>query len=285
MRYRKQPTLRAAAVLGALVGWAAMTRPEQLLLGLIVMVPLVVQTSTGTRDRVLRLGAAAGTCLVLVLPWVVFNANRFERPVYLSANLDYTISTANCQETWYGSRIGFWSSECPRRDLEAVGLTIESGDQSQRGIVLRDAGLAYLRSNLGRLPVVVTARVLRMVNLWDPLEQIRLDNEIEGREYWTAAAAVVGFFVTAGFAMAGAIQLRRRHRLRIELVGPGVIVLISAALFMGNTRYRSPAEGVLCVLAAVGLDVVLERRRQARVMGTASRPVAGDLQSVADRDA
>ncbi|MEY2433509.1 MAG: hypothetical protein QOC92_3234 [Acidimicrobiaceae bacterium] len=283
LRYRSRPTPRAAAGLGALVGWAGMTRSEQFLLGLLVVVPVIARTAVEARERALQMAAALVACLVLVLPWVIFNATRFDGSVFLTTNFEYTIAATNCQDTWYGTRIGFWSADCSVQALASAGMTLQDGDQTQRAVVFRRAGFAYVRDHLGRLPVVMTARVLRMLNVWDPPEQIRLDHDIEGREYWMSAASVIGFFVLAPFALAGAIRLRRAHRLRAELIGPPLVVLISAVFFMGNSRYRSPAEGLLCVFAAIAVQVVLARNGRARVTRTAAPQAEQDRPSLADR--
>lgn len=261
LRYRSGPTLAGAFGLGLLVGWAAMTRSEQLLLGVLVVVPLILATSGVSRERLLRLLAAGAGCIALGLPWLAFNASRFDGGVLLSTNLDYTIAATNCHDTWYGDRIGSWSGACAERALRERGLSFQGADQSERGAAFREAGLDYLGDHLTRLPVVVTARALRMLSLWDPPRQVRLDEEVEGREYWMAAASVGGFYLLSALAVTGAVSLARQRRLRSELIGPPCVVMIAAVLFMGNTRYRSPAEGVWCVLAAVGVVFVADRLR------------------------
>ena len=260
LRYRHHPTVRAAAGLGALVGWAGMTRPEQFLLGVVVVVPVVLRAHRDRRERLARVAVAGAVCVAIALPWLVFNLVRFEHPVLLSSNFDYTLATTNCNDTWYGERIGFWSADCNERALASVGMDFTTGDQSERGIAFRHAGLEYLGDHLGRVPVVIAARALRSFNLWDPVTQARLDDEVEGRERPLAVAAIVSFYAVTGLAVLGWLQLRRRRHSLVELVGPIAVVFAMALLFMANARYRAPAEGLACVLAAVGVDGILAGR-------------------------
>ncbi len=45
---------------------------------------------------------------------------------------------------------------------------------------------------------------------------------------------------------------------------PAIVVTVFAALTYGNTRFRSPAEPVLAILAAVGaVSIIRARRRSA----------------------
>ncbi len=263
LRYKHHPTVRAAAGLGALVAWAGLTRPEQFLLGLVVVVPVVLRATTNRRDGIVRVAAAGAMCIAIALPWLALNLVRFHHPVLLSSNFDYTLATTNCPDTWYGSRIGFWSADCNVRALDAAGMTFADGDQSDRGAVWRRAGLRYLGDHPGRLPVVMAARVVRSFNLWNPPGQARLDSEVEGREYGLAVVAIGSFYVVTALAIIGTIHLRRRRHSLVELGGPIVTVLLMAVLFMANARYRAPAEGVVCVLAAVAVVAIREARRRA----------------------
>jgi 4-amino-4-deoxy-L-arabinose transferase-like glycosyltransferase len=268
LRYRHHPTVRAAAGLGAILGWAGMTRPEQFVLGLLVIVPVVRRACSDRRAAWVRIGTAAAACIVIALPWLVMNLVRFDHPVLLSSNLEYTLETTNCDLTWYGRKIGFWDNDCDQAVLNAHHLTFADSDQSDRGDVYRQAALDYLSHHLSRLPVVVAARVLRMANLWDPVTQADLDTQVEGREHPWAVLAIVSFYVVAGLAVVGARRLRRQHHSLVELGGPILTVLAMAAVFMGNARYRAPAEGVLCVFAAVGIEAIRVRRERRRTAPT-----------------
>jgi 4-amino-4-deoxy-L-arabinose transferase-like glycosyltransferase len=263
LRYRSHPTVVAAAGLGALVGWAGLTRPEQYLL-IVVVAVAVWRAVLGRRQRWTRMLVAGAVCAAMTLPWAAYNATRFDHPVLLSTNLDYTIATTNCHRTWYGQRIGFWDNDCNVDALKREGMTFHSGDQSERSLVWRRAGLHYLGDHVDRVPVVLSARVLRLVSLWDPITQMRLDNRVEGRELGLAAAAIVSFYLLLALAVAGIVGIRRNGGTLVELTAPMVIVALSAVLFMGNARYRVPAEGVLCVLAAVGNDFLRRQRATER---------------------
>jgi hypothetical protein len=60
------------------------------------------------------------------------------------------------------------------------------------------------------------------------------------------------------------VLLRRRGLPRLHLLAWPAIVTAVAALTMGTTRYRVPAEVALVLLAAVALEAILDLSRRSR---------------------
>src|SRR5438552_3798799 len=93
--------------------------------------PLPAPAVVAARAPLLLLAAVGGTALVLT-PWVVYNATRFEQPVLISTNLGYVVAGANCHKTFYGEQIGFWDVRCAARPV--------TGDESEQSGKLRRLG-------------------------------------------------------------------------------------------------------------------------------------------------
>jgi 4-amino-4-deoxy-L-arabinose transferase-like glycosyltransferase len=248
VRLRDAATLRAAAALGGVLGLAALTRGEALLLVPLLLVPL-----TWRRWREMAVGVAA--FVVVLAPWTIRNLATFEEPVLISGNANGIWVGANCPDTYSGELIGYWRFQCyePERPGE---------DESQFYARQRDAGLEYAADNLDRLPAVVPVRVLRLLDAWD-VEQSQFINAQEGRGTRATRWGIRMWWLLAPFAVAGALIVGRRHRW--VLLAPVAMVLAVAAVTYGTTRFRFAAEPSVCVLAAVALVALRTRITQFQV--------------------
>ena len=247
------PGTGRAIVLGTTLGLAALTRGEVLLLLPLVLVP-VLRRPQGLRAALVTILAFA----VVLTPWTIRNWVVFDRPVLVATNSGTAIAGANCDDTFYGDRLGGWSPPCIR---EHPGNEAEHHSEA-----LRD-GLRYAGDHLGRLPVVLAVRTARVWSLYDPFLVP------EGRSERAQKLAVVAFFLLIPFAVAGALVLRRRRVGLWLLLVPIVLVTATALLTYGNVRFREPAELSLVVLAAVQLDALRRRRRRPRPSaGVPARP-------------
>ena len=63
------------------------------------------------------------------------------------------------------------------------------------------------------------------------------------------------------FAIFGLVVMRRRRITLIPVLAPYAAALIAVTLLFYMNRYRASTEAVLCLLAAVGIDALLSRRR------------------------
>ena len=269
-RYWDMPTRTSVAVAGGLCGLTALCRPDILAMAPLVLVPLVVLLRDRRhRDKLLHVVIAGAACLAPLLPWFAFNLSRYERPVLMSVGFDYSLAQGTCDPTYYGPLMGYYDLTCMGDRLEGTGL--ELVDQSLGAEHLRRESLRYIGDHLRRTPLVVAARVGRVLGLYRPLQQADLEHVTERREQWLSYAAVFSYYPVALAAVAGAVMLRRRRRLSLPLLGTIACALLGTALTLGVLRYRASAEPALAVLAAVALDALVERRRRQGSTANADR--------------
>ncbi|MDQ6914512.1 MAG: glycosyltransferase family 39 protein [Actinomycetota bacterium] len=244
-RLLDRPGPAVAVALGAVLGAAALTRPECLLLLALLALPAAVRGGPGWAPR-LALTCAA-TVLVLA-PWTIRNWTAFGRPVLVSLNDSTVLRGANCDRAYHGQDAGFWHLGCltAPRDLRNEARIAEQ---------YRREGLDYALDHAGRLAVVMPVRILRTWDLWQPGRQVLF---AEGRNMWVERAGVATYYVLLGLAGFGALRLRRRRDPPLwPLLAPFAMVLVVSLMAYGYTKFRYPAEIPLIVLAAVGVEALL----------------------------
>jgi 4-amino-4-deoxy-L-arabinose transferase-like glycosyltransferase len=274
----RRPTLRNAAVLGLVGALAALTRGEGA--GLVALLALAIAWRTPGAWRVrARLVAAVGVvALVTIAPWTIRNLQTFDKPVPISANANEIWVGANCHDVYYGPLIGSWKFGC-------YGSR-PPGDESARAAVYRQRGLTYMKDHAGRLPLVVLARLGRLLDVYRPWDQGAYVNAGEGRHPRATHLGLLAYWLLVPFAICGALLLRRRREpALLVLLVPIVLVLAVAVVTYGSTRFRFAAEPGLVVLGAVAMDTLLSalpaalRARRRPASATATSDSAGISQS------
>jgi hypothetical protein len=263
IRLSRRPSYPKAVVLGLLCALAALTRAEQTLLVVLVLVPVIaLMRPVSPRRRAAYAAVGVGTALVVVAPWVGFNMARFSHPTYLSTDSGFTLATANCSLTYSGPWIGYEAVQC------LSGLKIASGDESVEDAQLRHVGLTYARAHIGEVPLVMTARVGRELGLFQPLQQLRLERFINGRPYTAALIGLVMFYAMSVLGVLGLIMLRRQRITLVPFLGVLVGVILASMVTFGETRYRVPLDVVVVVLSAVALDGLASWTRARRALSS-----------------
>jgi 4-amino-4-deoxy-L-arabinose transferase-like glycosyltransferase len=256
-RWRDAPRLRTAALTGALIGLAALTRGEGLLLAPFILVPWTLTTwSLERRRRLQHLAVSVAAMIAVIAPWTVRNLLSFEHVVPLSTNGNELIVYANCETTYSGRLIGYWDFGCQQRIRGVQGDP--PGDESERAQYWRSVGLDYAKDNLDQVPKVLAVRALRQWELFRPMQNFRLSG-IEGRVGWGGFTGLLMFYGLAALSVVGVISLRRRRQPILPIAAQFLAVTVTAVYAYGTVRFRAPAEPALCVLAAAGL-VPLARR-------------------------
>jgi hypothetical protein len=246
--YWDQPNAGRAAATGVVVGLAALTRSEGLLLLLVAVGPMTWWSSGRSARRcLLHLGLATGAAALVIAPWVIRNLEAFDHPIVFTSNFDSVVGGSNCRPMYYGAGIGGWNFSCQTTPLGFPG------DESDASRLVRQRGVRYLEHHLARVPVVVLAREARMASLLQPLST----NDFRPRG--GAFLGAVSFYASTAVAVWGAILLRRRRRPLSPLVGLGILVVAVTAAGYGSIRFRIPWEVATVMLVGVALDQLLQR--------------------------
>jgi hypothetical protein len=250
--------------LGLAAGATVLTRAE-LLLYLPLVVPFIAwRVSKAWKPFLIRTVAIGGLAAVVIAPWVIRNMTTFEKPVTLSTGVGITLTYANCDDTYSGNMLGYWSFPC-------LAPAPDEPDQSLDEVILRKRGIDYIKSHLGRVPVVVAVRVLRQWGLYRPDQHIQLDT-YDDRQPFLSRIGLAQYYVLMVLAIGGAILLYRRKVWVWPLLSMFVIVTFTAATSYGTTRFRTPAEVAIVVLAAVTIDWIITRWRNRSAVATTAEP-------------
>jgi 4-amino-4-deoxy-L-arabinose transferase-like glycosyltransferase len=246
----ERPRAGAAALLGALIALAALTRSEALLFLPLLGLPLAWHG--GRAGRLARVAALIGACVVVLAPWTIRNLSTFDRFVPLTTNDATVVAGANCALTYHGVDLGGWNIACISKRSEQ--------DESVQADKWRSEGIDYATHHVRRLPVVVAVRFLRVWDLWQPRRQVQF---AEGRQHRVEQAGIVMYFLLLPLAAYGFALLRDRVT-RWILASPFVVVSITAIAGYGVPRLRHAAEIPLVVLAGVAIPTLLERVAERR---------------------
>lgn len=243
-------------LVGALGGFATLGRAELALLVPLLMVGVLLgRRVPGWRVRAGATACAGAAMLVVLAPWFVYNAGRFEERVLISTNDGLALVASNCDETYAGPAMGLTILAGPPCLPDPV-----PGDQSVVAKEYRRIGFEYMGDHLDRLPLVVLARAGRDWSLFRPADMIDW-NLAEGRPSWVTRAGLFWYYPLLAAAIVGAVVLRRRRAWLWPLLVPPIVVTLGTVLAFGQTRFRAPAEPVLVVLAAVALAALTRRGR------------------------
>ena len=254
LRAVERPTAARAAVLGAAIGLAALTRGEALMLIVLLAIPVALLAHRDRRARLATLGVAVLAFAAVLTPWTVRNWSAFDRPVPVSTNTGTLLAGANCEPAWFGAHTGSWYFACVRAP--------RGGNEAVEAAELRRRGIDYALEHKGRLPVVLTVRVLRTWDLYRPRQGVRFAR-VEGRAQWAQWAGLAAYYVALALAVYGAVRLRRRDAGALAvLLAPPVMVTAMSLVGYGLTRFRLAAEISIVVLAAVALDALRRRRAE-----------------------
>ena len=307
--------------LGAAAGAAALVRAEMVLLGPLLIVPMLLRVKAlSFRQQAGRIVVAGVVMLGVLAPWLYRNMTIYNNPVTMSTGTGITLANTNCDDTYNGGGIGFWSFNCipplpwtlPADQLRATDVAqlrtwvhqsgiaappdatqeqlvdlllahAQTADQSDDEVYLRNVGMDYLTSHLDRLPTVVAARFGRMWGLYRPSQQLTIEDG-EGRPEGAARYGLAMFYPLMVLAIGGTVVLARRREPLLPLLVPVGIVTFAAITAFGQSRYRAPAEPLMMVLAAVGLLAFLGWVRH-RGGGEGDEPAAAEARPSTTVDA
>jgi hypothetical protein len=269
-----------AVVLGLLIGLSALTRPEAVILVPLLGIPFLFSKRDPMARRVGTFFVIGGLCLLTILPWWVRNLTTFRDPTFLATGNGVVLQVANCDGTYSGQFLGYWDIKCLTGNAppqNAVQRRVASGndvpglvylqandklDDSEFDTAARHKGIDYIENHLSRVPVVVAARVGRVLGIFRPEQDVNFDIFFERRGKWPSWAGAYMYYALLPLAVYALVVMRRRRRPISPMIAIFAMVTITVAAAMGITRYRVGADVALAILGGVALDSLIRRIRK-----------------------
>lgn len=263
-RWRDSPTFRGAALVGAAVGAAILTRGEAVFLLPLLCLPLAWSRRKVVDRWLVHAAVMAAVALGILAPWTIRNLATFDHVVPVSTNSEEVLYYANCPDVYSGPLIGYWSFNCQeraRKERVAEGLPKDPpGDESDRAAGWGKLGRAYATSHKGRWPAVAVARVTRVWDLQHADTTARALT-FEGRPYDWAKRGLLAYRLTLLPGIVGLFVIWRRRRAPVwPLVAMIAMVTVTALSVYGHIRFRTVGDLVLLVSAGVAIDAVCSGR-------------------------
>lgn len=288
-RWRDEPTVARAAVLGAAIGLAGLNRSEMLSLCIFMVLPLFLLTRSISFKRQVQLGVVCGAvAFAIVAPWVIRNTVEFRDPATMATGSGRVLAYANCDATYHGQFLGYWHDSCTLTEFpgdrelraardaaaadpldpeaqqaydDAIAHYVDTVDESVIDTAHREKARGYIEDHWTELPPVVAARIGRMWDVYRPMQGIDFNVFFERRGLWPSRAALAMYYVLLPLAIYGLVLMRRRKQTIVPFVGLAAMITFTAASTFGITRYRVPLEVGIVVLAALALDQLWARVR------------------------
>ena len=207
-----RPTWRRAALLGALIALAALTRTEALFFLPFLVLPVAWRAQPTWRGRGGLVLAAGLGCVVVLAPWTIRNENVFGRFVLISTNDATVIAGANCDRPITARTSAAGTSPARRRSRRRTRPPRRRSGASRGSTTPRTISPVCRSSWL--------MRELRVWDLWQPRRQAKAFSE--GVQTDVAQLGVAAYYALMLLAIPGLLLLRRRAR-------PLLLVLLSPA--------------------------------------------------------
>ena len=279
-RFWRRRDLPTAAWLGAAIALAALSRAEALLLPVLLVVPLVLwMRGMAWKRRVALILASGAATVVVIAPWAGYNLSRFDHPVIISSELDSTLLAANCDATYHGPLLGFWSYPCQIR------VPTTDRDPSRQAVIDHRVALDYIHRHESALPAVLLAREGRTLGWFRPSQMVQLDSSLlTVPKNWDRFAMVLLYSLEVA-SIFGVVTMRKRGIPVTPLAALILNAVIASALTLGQTRLRATSEVAFVLLATAGfagLSAHLSERR-ART-GAPTRQNAQQQGALIDQD-
>jgi 4-amino-4-deoxy-L-arabinose transferase-like glycosyltransferase len=238
-------------LVGALGGISALGRAELLLLFPVIAAGVLFRSRIGAlRLRLIACCIVTISLLVVLSPWFIYNASRFETRVILSTNDGLAMVASNCDEAYSGGSIGLTllrSADCLPE--------APKGDQSVVAAEYRKTAVRYMSDHASRVPIVVLARFGRDWSVFRPTDMLSW-NVSEGRPRWVTSLGLAFYYPLLLGAVVGAGILWRRRQWVWPLLAAGIVVSLGTIFAYGQVRFRAPAEPFIVVLCAVAISAL-----------------------------
>lgn len=247
---------RWALTAGALCGLAVLTRTNGLILLPLLMIGVWTLRPLLSWRAIAAPAALLATALLVIAPWTVRNAIVFDAFVPVSTQGGFTLAVTYND----AARLDPTHPSLPHYESEHTPTARRTGmTEAELDDALRARAVRYMREHPWYLVQTAWRNAGRALH-FDGFGLARTTAASVGTPRWLADVGVVSFYVI-GLAMLVGAFLPPARRAPLVMWAIPVLMLASAILISGKTRYRVIADPFIIMLAALAVSAAIERAR------------------------
>ena len=239
-----KPVLWRWIVVGALLGLTMLTRADAIIPVVLIAGSCALAVRGDLRKRVLAAGVTLVVAVLVAVPWVIRNQDRVGEPTVATISSSATIAGSNCPSAYWGDFLGSWDLSCSNSERQGTLSEKEWSAETRR------QGVDFATEHIQRIPYVVLIRELRLLGLYRPLDQTKLEVLETRSEGWQIMGWVVWFpvLVLGAFGVWRMVKIGGRAWPLLAVIASVIAVV---AVSYGNQRFRTAAEPALLVAVAL----------------------------------
>jgi len=271
---RDRGQLRWALVTGVLIGLAALTRSD----GVVLVVPLgwLLARRPGARRRLRAAAVMVAALIVTLIPWTARNYHEFHTFVPVTTESGYLLAGIyNAHSQHAPAYPGMWRPAY--REVGAIAAAHPGDDEAQVSAALDGDAWRYIEAHPLSLVTTGFWNSVRLLNL----SGVGLERELGAYDAYPprlTVLSVYAFWLVLVLALIGAATPAAR-RAPGAVWGCALALYLATVLLDGGTRYRAPCDPFLVMLAALAL---LDAPRRLERIGLRHRtPGASQVASTA----
>lgn len=257
-RLYQTPRLLFAGALGVVCGISILTRTEALLwIPILLWATVFFTPSIETRAKLKMASVGTLIALIVIAPWATFTLTAFNHPEFLTSNTGPTLLDGNCQASYYGPDIGLPGAQCRLSSSQQVG------DESTQDYLARSYAFSYFTSHLSRAPLVFAVRFARSWYLYAPNQDVSWEVGTYNVSATVQYAGIAVFWILLALGAVGAVTLRSKRTYLWPLLGVVILYTAVCTFILPYMRFRSIGDVGLVILAAVGMEALLTKKKSA----------------------
>lgn len=263
----QRPTPKRAAAVGALLGINMLVRPSSVLF--LAGIALAWWIASGWKRGTAMTAVTVGVAVLVIAPWTYRNYEIQGGFVPISAQDAAGFGVFNDDAANDEDKPWAWRPFTTReRDLYA---RVDEITETEFRNELRERMFEYIKDNPDSVPKAFFWNGI--TRLWDIRRPRHALDEVpfEGRSEFLTWVGLCMYYVLLPLALYGLWRARRRREVLIPIIG---IALAASAVYTldATTRYRSPLEPLIAILASSSMVALWDRRRARVAPATPAEP-------------
>jgi 4-amino-4-deoxy-L-arabinose transferase-like glycosyltransferase len=270
LRHFQSSSLSTIVTVGALIGYAALTRPVALLLLPFVVALLIWRHCRHLHGALLPVVALTIAWGGVMLPWVVRNYHVHNKWVLVTTNGGSTFYGANNDVVLRNPHyLGSWVTtvELPHRDWIVAAADEVTHDKREQRL-----GEEWVRGHLLQMPLL---EFYKMARLWLP-------DTLSGNKLYRVlnATGYLPVFVLMLFGIAECTRKPYRTVSWAAVHSLIVMTVVSALVYYGSDRFRDASTPALAIYAALGFTVLWPVRFRVVFLSNRERQADSEMATV-----